>query len=116
MTGPVGLRILGRSRLFRYEIRCWRDGPIPDLAYAIASHSVPDDETVARSVVELTASVPAHVWGRRAPGTSEMWNSNAVLAWLLTASGVDTEDAGLPDGCRAPGWRAGIDAATRAAP
>jgi hypothetical protein len=23
--GPVGLRWLGRSRLFRYEVRCWRD-------------------------------------------------------------------------------------------
>ena len=29
--GPVGLPVLGRSRLFRYEVRCWRDGTIPDL-------------------------------------------------------------------------------------
>jgi len=25
-TGPVGARPLGRLRLFRYEVRCWRDG------------------------------------------------------------------------------------------
>src|SRR3954449_12889539 len=25
-TGPVGLRVLGRSRYFRYEVRRWRDG------------------------------------------------------------------------------------------
>ena len=40
--GPVGLPWLGRSRLFRYEVRCWRDGVIIDRAYAaepcLASH------------------------------------------------------------------------------
>ena len=35
VTGPVGLRPLGRSRLFRYEIRLWRDGMIPDRADAV---------------------------------------------------------------------------------
>ena len=29
-TGPVGSRRLGRLRLFRYEVRCWRGGSIPD--------------------------------------------------------------------------------------
>ncbi len=28
--GPVGLRWLGHSRFFRYEVRCWRDGAIPE--------------------------------------------------------------------------------------
>jgi len=28
--GPVGVPSWGRSRLFRYEIRCWRDGSIPN--------------------------------------------------------------------------------------
>ncbi len=32
--GPVGLRWLGRFRMFRYEIRRWRDGAIPDVAEA----------------------------------------------------------------------------------
>ena len=35
--GPVGLRSLGRSRLFRYEVRCWRDGRIPDVDEAVDS-------------------------------------------------------------------------------
>src|SRR4051794_24731759 len=33
-TGAVGSRHLQRLRLFRYEIRCWRGGMIPDLAEA----------------------------------------------------------------------------------
>ena len=35
--GPVGLRSLGRSRLFRYEVRCWRNGRIPDVDEAVDS-------------------------------------------------------------------------------
>uniref|UniRef100_UPI001E6271BD hypothetical protein n=1 Tax=Cellulomonas hominis TaxID=156981 RepID=UPI001E6271BD len=35
-TGPVGARALGRSRLFRYEVRCWAGGSVPDLAWAVA--------------------------------------------------------------------------------
>ncbi|MBF4994048.1 hypothetical protein ITX31_07985 [Arthrobacter gandavensis] len=31
-TGAVGLRPLGRFRFFRYEVRCRRNGVIPDLA------------------------------------------------------------------------------------
>ena len=34
--GPVGARFLGRSRLFRYEVRCWRAGSIPDVAAAVS--------------------------------------------------------------------------------
>lgn len=33
--GPVGLRSLGRFRLFRYEVRRWRGGVIPDVAAAV---------------------------------------------------------------------------------
>lgn len=35
--GPVGHRWLGCLRLFRYELRCWPDGAIPDIAEAVAS-------------------------------------------------------------------------------
>ena len=31
-VGSVGTRAAGRFRLFRYEIRRWRDGVIPDVA------------------------------------------------------------------------------------
>ena len=33
--GPVGVAWLGRSRLFRYEIRRWRGGVIADSAQAV---------------------------------------------------------------------------------
>jgi hypothetical protein len=35
--GAVGSRLLGRLRAFRYEIRRWPDGRIPELADAVAS-------------------------------------------------------------------------------
>ena len=34
-TGAVGSRHLGRLRLFRYEVRCWPGGSIPDLGEAV---------------------------------------------------------------------------------
>jgi hypothetical protein len=34
-TGAVGSLLLGRLRLFRYEVRCWRGGTIPDLGEAV---------------------------------------------------------------------------------
>jgi hypothetical protein len=37
--GPVGVRWLARFRAFRYEVRCWAGGSIPDLAEAVASPS-----------------------------------------------------------------------------
>jgi hypothetical protein len=37
VCGPVGLRWLGHFRMFRYEIRRWRDGAIPDVAEAIVN-------------------------------------------------------------------------------
>ncbi len=35
--GPVGTRWAGRFRIFRYEIRRWRDGHIPDVDEAVGS-------------------------------------------------------------------------------
>lgn len=49
--GAVGLPWLGRSRLFRYEVRCWRNGIIPDAADAVASLVRPDQRV---SVASLT--------------------------------------------------------------
>ena len=37
--GPVGQRWAGRFRIFRYEVRCWRDGVIPDIAEAVGARS-----------------------------------------------------------------------------
>jgi len=45
-----------------------------------------------------------------------MWNSNSVVSWLVTASGLDVESIRPPAGGRAPGWSAGIVTARRATP
>jgi hypothetical protein len=40
--GPVGMAGLGRSRLFRYEVRRWRHGVIPDVSEAVDSQLTVD--------------------------------------------------------------------------
>jgi hypothetical protein len=112
--GAVGSRALGRFRAFRYEIRCWREGVIPDLAEAVESPlRLSHDGESARRVLELAPDVPAPVWGRDELGTGEMWNSNSTISWLLARAGLDVESIPLPRGGRAPGWRAGITVARR---
>lgn len=112
--GPVGLRAAGRLRLFRYEVRRWRDGLIPDVAEAVGSprRLSPDDE-VADLLLRLVPQVPTLVWGRDELGAGDMWNSNSVIAWLLSRAGLHPEVVPPPAGGRAPGWDAGIVAAHR---
>jgi hypothetical protein len=75
--GPVGGRWAGRFRIFRYEIRLWPGGHIPDVAEAVNSpRRLSNDEKDARRVLEVTAEVPTLVWGRDQLGAGEMWNSN----------------------------------------
>jgi hypothetical protein len=116
-TGPVGARSAGRLRLFRYEVRCWRGGVIPDVAEAVESpRTLTRDLRSARRLLELVATVPTPVWGRDELGAGEMWNSNSVISWLLARSGVDTDAIHPPVGGRAPGWDAGLVVAARASP
>jgi hypothetical protein len=112
-TGPVGARRLGALRHFRYEVRCWPGGVIPDLAEAVEAATVSRDAPVARRVLALVAQVPTPVWGRDELRAGEMWNSNSVVAWLLVRAGVPAERLALPRGCRAPGWGAGVVVARR---
>ena len=37
VEGPVATRWLGRCRLFRYEVRRWPDGRVPDAGEAVAN-------------------------------------------------------------------------------
>ncbi len=107
--GPVGLASLGRFRAFRYEVRCWQDGRIPDLDEAVDSpQHVVTDPARARSLLALTAEVPPLVWGRDERRTGDMWNSNSLVAWLLARSGHDVASVHLPPRGRAPGWQAGL--------
>jgi len=106
-TGAVGLRVLGRLRVFRYEIRRWRDGIVPDIARATRVVDITDDEDVARRIFDAIASAPTPTWGRDELGRGEMWTCNSTIAWALSSAGVDIDDVPLPDGGRAPGWDAG---------
>jgi hypothetical protein len=110
--GPVGLRPLGRLRLFRYEVRRWRDGVIPDRDEAVGEPvAVPTDPARTRRLLDLVPQVPAATWGRDDANAGEMWNSNSVVAWLLAASGHDAAAIAPPVHGAAPGWRAGLAAA-----
>jgi hypothetical protein len=113
--GPVGLRAAGRLRLFRYEVRRWRDGLIPDVAEAVDSPRRLDGDPVrAERLLRLVPEVPTPVWGRDELAAGEMWNSNSIVSWLLARAGLAPEAIPPPRGGRAPGWRAGIVLARRA--
>jgi hypothetical protein len=112
--GPVGSRWAGSLRVFRYEIRCWRDGTIPDVDEAVDSpRRLTDDSALAQRLLELVPEVPTPVWGRDELQAGEMWNSNSVISWLIARSGLAVETVHPPSGGRAPGWRAGVVVARR---
>ena len=114
VEGPVASRWLGRWRVFRYEVRCWPGGVIADADKAVASPQLlSEDPVVARRLLELVRSLPSPVWGRDELGTGEMWNSNSVIAWLLTRAGLPMEAIRPPAGGWAPGWQAGVIIARR---
>jgi hypothetical protein len=112
--GAVGSGWAGRFRLFRYEVRRWRDGVIPDIAEAVESpQRLTDDTTLAERVLALVPTVPTPVWGRDELRAGEMWNSNSLISWLLVRAGLPTEAIHLPVNGRAPGWDAGLVVARR---
>jgi hypothetical protein len=114
--GPVGAPLLGRSRLFRYEVRCWREGSIPDVAAAVGGpHNVSSDAAKAEAILDLVPQFPVMTWGRDEFQTGDMWNSNSLVSWLLARSELLTPGVRPPCGGRAPGWDAGLAAAARSA-
>ena len=107
--GAVGTRCAGRFRIFRYEIRRWRDGTIPDIRTAIASPvRVSDSLDHARRILEILPAIPTPTWGRDEFDTGEMWNSTSVVSWALTRGEIDISAIQPPVGGRAPGWKAGL--------
>jgi hypothetical protein len=112
--GAVGSRTAGILRLFRYEVRRWRNGHIPDIAEAVGGpHRLSTDDARAQRVLELVPQVPTPVWGRDELRAGEMWNSNSLISWLLCRSGIDVDSIRPPVGGRAPGWRSGAVVARR---
>ena len=115
--GAVGSRWAGGLRIFRYEIRCWRDGVIPDVDEAVESPlRLTDDPVVAQRFLDLVPDVPTPVWGRDELRAGEMWNSNSVISWLIARSGLGIDSVHPPAGGRAPGWHAGVEVAGRQTP
>lgn len=113
--GPVGTRWAGRLRIFRYEVRCWRDGVIPDLHFAVRPPvHVSDDVAVAHALLAKLPAVPTLTWGRDEQRAGEMWSCNSIISWALHDAGIDARAIALPHRGRAPGWDAGIVLAERA--
>ena len=112
--GPVGLRPLGALRLFRYELRRWKDGVVPDLDAAVASPvRVTSEPAEAQRIFDLLPRVPTPTWGRDELDAGEMWTCNSVISWTLVRAGIDMQTVPLPPHARAPGWQAGAAVALR---
>lgn len=112
--GPVGSRRAPRLRIFEYEIRRWRDGVIPDIAFAVASPvRLTGDLDLVQRTLDLVPLAPTPVWGRDELRTGERWTCNSMIAWLLTRTGLVTAAGRPPGKGRVPGWRAGVTMARR---
>jgi hypothetical protein len=112
--GPVGSRVLRRSHLFRYEVRCWARAPIPAVPSAVDGPiCVSSSSAEAGRVLALVPEFPTCTWGRDELGAWEMWNSNSLVSWLLARAGISTDGIRPPSGGRAPGWDAGLRVAAR---
>jgi hypothetical protein len=112
--GPVGARPLGAFRAFRYEVRCWPDGCIPDLNEAVGPPlRVNEDPDQSVAVLQVLREVPRLTWGRDELGAGDMWNSNSLVSWALARTGHDMTVISPPINGRAPGWTAGLWLADR---
>lgn len=113
--GPIGARwFASRVPIFRYELRHWRNGVIPDISEAVDSpQQLSSDPADAQRLLQLAPEVPFFVWGRDELHGGEMWNSNSQIAWLLARTGLEVDSIKPPAGGRAPGWQAGLVAAAR---
>jgi len=117
IEAPVFARWMSRTRVFRYEVRCWQNGILPDRDLAAGGPQIlTDDLRTAHLLLQTVGSVPALIWGRDQSGVEDMWNSNSVISWLLTRSGLPIETLQPPPGGRAPGWQAGIAVALEETP
>lgn len=107
--GPVGIQWLGRSKLFRYEVRCWPNGELSDRSWAVGGPvTVSRSDDNVRALLQHIERAPVLTWGRTVHPTGDMWNSNSLVSWLLEMSGIDASKLHPPANGRAPGWDAGV--------
>src|SRR5690606_29819383 len=99
LGGPVFSGLLGRWRTFRYEVRRWPDGVLPDAAEAIGGpQQLSGDTDDAERLLDMADAIPPLIWGRDQLDVGEMWNSNSVIAWLLATTGLSMPAIRPPDG------------------
>ena len=73
VEGPVLSRRIARFRIFRYEVRRWKDGVIPDMRYAVGGpQRLSEDGDQTDRALDLVGSVPPLLWGRDELGAGEM--------------------------------------------
>jgi hypothetical protein len=77
--GPVGTKWAGRFRLFRYEIRRWREGVIPDAREAISTVSVGIDLAGRLAPVRTQGPPPL-------PRPAAVLRTMGWRAWAYTGS------------------------------
>src|ERR1700686_4048074 len=112
IEGPVGACWAGRLRMFRYEMRRWRDGVIPDISEAVdRPRRLSSELSDARRILELMPLMPVPQGGRGQLGTGEIWNSTSMIAGLVARPGLEVNSIRPPAGGLAPGWNAVVVAA-----
>lgn len=103
-TGLVGLPWLGGSRFFRYEVRRWRNGVIPDRRWAVGGPvAIAHDGATADRLLQRIERVPTLTWGRDASRTGDMWELK--LAHLVAASRSERKHREPPPTSRWPSAR-----------
>ena len=115
VEGPVGARWAGRVRSVPVRSSPLARGRDPRRSGGrrqSAAAQPPIRSSHKRSGTTYR-KLPTPVWGRDELRTGEMWNSNSIISWLITRSGLRVESIRPPTGGRAPGWHAGIVVARR---
>jgi hypothetical protein len=106
VEAPVFARRLSFTRVLRYEVRCWRDGILPDSDHAIGGPQLlSDDLELGRRLLQTADIVPALIWGRDQSAVGDMWNE---LGDLLAPHPYRSADRDVPaSGRRARSWMGG---------
>ena len=94
-------------RIFRYELRRWRDGAIPDIAEAVDSPRLLTTDSNRAGTARPGPAFPTVISGLDELPAGEMWNSNSLIAWLLVRSGHHAGSIPAPAGGRARAGRPG---------
>ena len=112
LTGPVGISIAGRLRLFRYQLVCRETDSLPDEGWAINSPVLlSTDAAFGKRLMALAPLVPANVWVAGRPAPRRCGHLIRPSRWLLHRTGLDAAALQRPPGTQAPGWAAGIQVA-----